>query len=395
MVSKEMARLGTERSVIREIFEIAKVRNAEVGEENVIDFSIGNPSVPAPKQIQDTIRDFLDNLPPKAYHSYTSSVGDNGTRTAIANNLNKRFGTDYDMNNLFMTCGSAASLTICFKAIITSPDDEIIVFIPFFPEYKVYIEGQGAKMVLVDPDKELNIDLNLLEKAINKNTKALVINSPNNPAGIIYPESNLKAVADLLNRKSKEYGHAIYIITDEPYRELVYTDEKVAHIPSIYDNTLVCYSWSKSISLPGERIGYVLVPNQMEDSRTVYAAVGGAARTLGYICAPSLFQKVIEKCVDVEPDISVYRKNREILLKGLKDAGYHVANPGGAFYLFVEAPEKDGEKFYERAKKYDLLIVPGASFGSKEYVRLAYCIDTEKIEKSIPIFKKLMDEYKS
>ena len=395
MVSQDMLKLGTARSVIRDIFEFGRGRIAEVGEENVLDFSIGNPSVPAPHQVQDAIKEFIEKLEPKAYHSYTSAVGDNGTRTAVAENLNRRFGTKYDMNNIFMTCGAAASLNITFRALIASPDDEIIVVAPFFPEYKVFIEGQGGKMVLIQPDADLNIDMAALEKAITKNTKAMIINSPNNPAGIIYPESNLKALAELLTKKEKEFGASIYLITDEPYRELVYTDDKVVHMPTLYKNTIICYSWSKSLSLPGERIGYILVPSEADDSKNVYAAVAGAARCLGYVCAPSLFQKVIEKCIDVEPDLTVYKKNRDILVEGLTAAGYRVANPAGAFYLFIETPEKDGDKFYERAKKYDLLVVPGAGFGSKEYVRLAYCVDTAKVEKAVPIFKKLMEEFKA
>ena len=255
MISKEMVRLGPARSVIREIFEFGKGRAAVVGEENVLDFSLGNPSVPAPEKVQETIKNMIDTLPPKAYHSYTSSVGDNNTRTAIAENLNRRFGTKYTMNNVFMTCGAAASLNITFRALIASPEDEIMVCVPYFPEYKVFIEGQGGKVVLVPPTKELHIDVAELEKKVTKNTKAIVINSPNNPSGVIYPESNLKEVCSVLKKKSEEYGSPIYIITDEPYRELVYTDVKPAHIPLLYDNTIINYSWSKSLSLPGERIG--------------------------------------------------------------------------------------------------------------------------------------------
>lgn len=392
MISKEMVRLGTARSVIREIFEFGKGRAAVVGEENVLDFSLGNPSVPAPEKVQETIKNMIDTLPPKAYHSYTSSVGDNNTRTAIAENLNRRFGTKYTMNNVFMTCGAAASLNITFRALIASPEDEIMVCVPYFPEYKVFIEGQGGKVVLVPPTKELHIDVAELEKKVTKNTKAIVINSPNNPSGVIYPESNLKEVCSVLKKKSEEYGSPIYIITDEPYRELVYTDVKPAHIPLLYDNTIINYSWSKSLSLPGERIGYILVPSSVVNYDEVYAAVGGAARTLGYVCAPSMFQRVVEKCIDVEMDMSVYKKNREILYENLTKMGYNLAKPDGAFYMFIETPEKDGEAFCERAKKYDLLLVPGIGFGTKEYVRLAYCVDTQKIEKSIAVFKKLIEE---
>lgn len=395
MISQEMVKLGTARSIIRDIFEFGMKRAAEVGEENVLDFSLGNPSVPAPKEVQDAIKELIAELPPKAYHSYTSSAGDNNTRKAVADNLNKRYGTKYEMKNVFMTCGAAASLNITMKAMISGDDDEIIVLAPFFPEYKFFIEAHGAKMNLIDPPEDLCIDIEALEKAVNKNTKAIIINSPNNPSGVIYPKENIEAACKILKDKSEEYGHPIYIITDEPYRELVYTDEEVAHIPSLYDNTVICYSWSKSLSLPGERIGYILVPDEVENSEELLAAIGGAARILGYVCAPSLFQKVIAKCIDVPADLEVYKKNRDILYDNLTKMGYNVAKPGGAFYLFIQAPNKDADEFAERAKKYDMLVVPGAGFGAKDYMRLSYCVDTVKVEKAIPIFEKLMEEYKN
>lgn len=395
MISQEMVKLGTAKSVIREISEYGAQRAAIVGEENVLDFSLGNPSVPAPKEVQEAIKDLIDELPPKAYHSYTSSAGDNNTRTAIAENLNKRYGTDYKLGNVFMTCGAAASLNITIKALISGDNDEIIVLAPFFPEYKFFIEAHGGKMTLIDPPEDLCIDIEALRKAVNKNTKAIIINSPNNPSGVIYPKENLEAACKVLEEKSKEYGEPIYIITDEPYRELVYTDEEVAHIPSLYKNTIICYSWSKSLSLPGERIGYILIPDAVENSAELLAAVGGAARILGYVCAPSLFQKVITRCIDVPADLEVYRKNRELLYNALIDMGYTVAKPGGAFYMFIQSPSKDAAEFAERAKKYDMLVVPGVGFGAKDYMRLSYCVDTEKIEKAIPIFEKLMEEYKN
>lgn len=395
MISQEMVKLGTAKSVIREISEFGAQRAAIVGDENVLDFSLGNPSVPAPKEVQEAIKEIIAELPPKAYHSYTSSAGDNNTRTAIAENLNKRYGTDYKLDNVFMTCGAAASLNITFKALISGDNDEIIVLAPFFPEYKFFIEAHGAKMTLIDPPEDLCIDIEALKKAVNKNTKAIIINSPNNPSGVIYPKENIEAACKVLEEKSKEYGEPIYIITDEPYRELVYTDEEVVHIPNLYKNTIVCYSWSKSLSLPGERIGYILVPDAVENSKELLAAVGGAARILGYVCAPSLFQKVITKCIDVPADLEVYRKNREILYNALIDMGYTVAKPGGAFYMFIQSPSKDADEFAARAKKYDMLVVPGAGFGAKDYMRLSYCVDTEKIEKAIPVFEKLMEEYKN
>lgn len=394
MISQDMVKLGTARSVIRDIFEFGLERSAAVGVDNVLDFSLGNPSVPAPKKVQETIKKILAEQEPKGYHSYTSAVGANDTRTAIAENLNKRYGSKFTMNNVFMTCGAAASLNITLQALVSSKEDEIIVLAPFFPEYKFFIEARGAKMVLVKPADDLTIDVTALEKAITKNTKAIIINSPNNPSGVIYPEKNIKDACAVLEKKSKEFGEPIYVISDEPYRELVYTDEKVAFIPEIYANTIICYSWSKSLSLPGERIGYIIVPSEVVNYGELYPAIAGSARILGYVCAPSLFQQVVRDCIDVEADLVVYKKNRDLLYNGLTKMGYKLAKPSGAFYLFIEAPDKDAAAFCEKAKKYDMLLVPGAGFGAPSYMRLAYCVDTEKLEKALPIFEKLMGEYK-
>ncbi|MEG0249291.1 MAG: pyridoxal phosphate-dependent aminotransferase [Peptostreptococcus sp.] len=394
MISQDMVKLGTAKSVIRELAGFGAVRAEEIGAENVLDFSLGNPSVPAPKEVQDAIIDIIKNNPPKVYHSYSSGAGLNATRKAIADNLNKRYNTDYTLDNLLMTCGAAASLSIVFKALISSEDDEIMVLAPFFPEYTVFIQQQGAKQVLVPAQPDMQLNIEGIESAITPNTKAIVVNSPNNPSGVVYSEDEIKKLAELLSNKSKEFGHTIYLITDEPYRELVLIDGlEVPFLPNYYDNTIVCYSWSKSLSLPGERIGYVLVPNKVDD-KMIMAACGGAARALGYVCAPTLFQMVIERCVDVEPDLTVYKKNRDILYDGLTKLGYNVAKPGGAFYLFIEAPDGDSEKFSEKAKEYDMLVVPGAGFGSKAHMRLSYCVETEKCEKALPIFEKLMKEYK-
>ena len=392
MISKKMLDLGTKRSVIRDIFEYGSKLAKEIGAENVLDFSLGNPSTPAPREVANTIKYMVEGLSPKDYNSYTSSAGDTDTRLAVAKNLNKRFSTDYTDKNIFMTCGASASLNIIFKAIIES-DDEIIVNIPYFPEYKVFIEGQGGKPVFVKCSENLCLDISEIENKINENTKAILINSPNNPSGVIYPKENLSALTELLERKQNEYSHPIFLISDEPYRELVFTDEKSEFLPNLYNNTLVAYSWSKSLSLPGERIGYILVPNKVKNHEDVFAAVGGAARVLGYVCAPSMFQYVVKSCVDVEPNIGVYRTNRNILFKELLKMGYTVANPNGAFYMFIKSPNDDGVDFCERAKKYNMLLVPGEGFGMKEYVRLSFCVETEKIEKSIDIFKKLISEY--
>ena len=387
-----MYELGAKSSVIREIFEFGKKRKAEAGAENVYDYSLGNPSVPAPDIVNETIRELTENVDSCTLHGYTSAVGDNETRQAIAEDLNRRFGTSFGMHNLYMTCGAAASLCITFRA-LTEKDDEIIVFAPYFPEYKVFIEAQGAKTVEVMCDEELQIDLDAFEKAITANTKAVVVNSPNNPSGVVISEEKVKGMCEILERKQKQYGKAIFLISDEPYRELVYGDVVVPYLTKYYKNTIVCYSYSKSLSLPGDRIGYILVPDEVESFELIYKAVCGAGRSLGYVCAPSMMQFVIRKCVGKTGDVSIYKKNRDILLSALTEYGFKSAKPDGAFYLFVKSPEKDAMAFCERAKKYDLLIVPSDSFGYPGYVRLSYCVSTDMIERSLPAFKKLAEEY--
>lgn len=392
MVCKKMYELGSQRSMIREIFDYAKERELVVGSENICDFSIGNPYTDVPCKINEAIVEIINNYSSIDAHGYTKSSGLQSTRDAIAVNLNKRFNTNYTGENFYLTPGAASSLNISFKAIIESKDDEIIVLIPYFPEYKVFIESQGGKMVLVEPNEDLSLNIENIKNAITKNTRAIIINSPNNPSGIIYTRDEIEKISEILREKSKEYNRDIYIVSDEPYRELVYTDEEVTFIPNIYDKTIVCYSWSKSFSLAGERIGYVLVPNECNFDKLIYA-VNGAGRALGYICAPSLFQRVIEKCVDVKPNIEIYRENREILYRELTNMGYSLAKPSGAFYMFIKSPSGDGFEFYERAKKEDLLLVPGKSFGRSDYVRLSYCVDPMKVKNSIAKFKKVMDEY--
>ncbi len=394
MISQEMIKLGTQKSVIRELFAYGLQRAEVVGAENVLDFSLGNPSVPAPKEVQDAMIDIVKNNDPKVYHGYSTSQGHAGCRIAIADNLNKRFEKEYSMNDLFITCGAAASLNIVFKALTASADDEIIVLAPYFPEYKVFIEGQGAKMKLVPNRNDMKLNLEGIKEAVNKNTKGLLINSPNNPSGVVYSKEEIKELTDYLKKMQEELGNEIYLISDEPYRELVFTDELVPFIPNYYDNTIICYSWSKSLSLPGERIGYILVNDKCQDNETLMAAVGGAARVLGYVCAPTLFQFVIEKCIDVMPNLEVYKKNRDILYNGLTEMGYNVAKPDGAFYLFIEAPNGNSDEFSEKAKEHDVLVVPGAGFGTKSHLRLSYCVDTEKCEKALPVFEKLIKEYK-
>lgn len=395
MLNQIVKGLGTQKSVIRELAGLAAERAKVVGAENVLNFSIGNPSVPAPQAVQDAIIDIIKNQPPTSYHSYSAGNGFEETRKAIADNLNKRYKTDYKADNFYMTCGAAASLSISLKAIIPDANSEIIALAPMFPEYKVFIEAQGGKMVLIPAPEGMGLDVNAIEKAITKNTRGIIVNSPNNPSGVIYPKSDMKKLADMLKKKSSEIGSPIYLITDEPYRELVLVDdEEVTWVPSIYDNTIVCYSWSKSLSLPGERIGYVLVPNTVAD-KELMAAVGGAGRALGYVCAPTLMQKVIAKVVDTPAELTVYKKNRDLLYKGLTELGYTVAKPSGAFYMFIKSPDGSGQNLSDKAKKRDMMIVPGAGFGVPEYVRLSFCVSTEACEKSLPKFKEIMEEFKA
>lgn len=393
MISKKMYELGSKRSVIREIFEYGNQRKKEVGAENVYDFSLGNPSVPAPKAVEQAIRKILDTEDPMAIHSYTSAQGSEECREALAKSLNQRFKTHFTADNFYMTVGAAASISICFKA-LANEGDEFITFAPFFPEYQCFVEAAGGKLVVV-PAKEddFQIDFTQFEKLCNERTKAVIVNSPNNPSGVIYSEETIQKLVECLEKKQKEYGHAIYLISDEPYREIVYDGCQVPFLTKYYNNTFICYSFSKALSLPGERIGYVIVPDEMENAKEVYAAVCGAGRALGYVCAPSLFQKVVAKCAYEVSDLSVYKKNRDLLYNGLVSMGFQCVKPEGAFYLFVKAFGENSEEFCERAKKYDLLLVPGTGFGCPNYVRISYCVTTEQIERSLPAFEKLAKEY--
>lgn len=393
MFSKEMYELGAHSSVIREIFEYAKKRAEVVGKENIFDFSIGNPSVPAPEIVNETIKKLVDTVPSTELHGYTSAVGDNSVREAIADYLNKTYKTSFRKENFYMTVGAAASLTITLTA-LHEEGDEVIILAPFFPEYRVFAEKAGMKPVVVLSDeKTLLPDFSAIENAINEHTKAIIVNSPNNPSGVVLDEECVKTLSALLEKKQKEFGKPIFIISDEPYRELVYGDVKVPFMTKYYDNTIVCYSFSKSLSLPGERIGYILVPDEAASSAELFKAVCGAGRALGYVCAPALFQFVIKECLGKTSDISVYEKNRDLLIKTAERLGFSCAKPDGAFYLFMKSPEKDASAFCEKAKKYELLFVPSDSFGFPGYVRIAYCVSTEMIEKAIPAFEKLAKEY--
>lgn len=393
MLNEKMVGLGSRRSVIREIFEYGKKRKAEIGEENVFDFSLGNPSVPTPSAVTAALERIIKETDPVRLHGYTSAQGDMAVRAKIAESIEKRFGFPANKDLIYMTCGAAASLTVTLNALINS-GDEVIIPAPFFPEYRVFAENAGTRVVTVmcrEPDFQL--DIKAIESAVTKKTKAIIINSPNNPTGAVFSPDTVKALSDMLDKKQAEYGTDIYIIADEPYRELSYGAE-VPYIPKYYANTVVCYSYSKSLSLPGERIGYIFIPESAKDSKKLYAAVCGAGRALGFVCAPSLMQYTVAECTDVLPDVSAYKKNRDLLFGALTDYGYEAVPPDGAFYLFVKSPEPDANAFCERAKKYELLLVPSDDFGCKGYVRISYCVTAEQIEKSLPAFKALIEEYK-
>ena len=393
MKTERMRELGEKRSVIRELFEYGNKRKAEIGAENVFDFSIGNPSVPAPKELSEELCRLLTKESPLAIHSYTSAPGDLSARNAIATDLNERFGTNFGPENLYLTCGAAASLTISLSAVVEE-GEEVILFAPFFPEYTVFVETAGGKPVVV-PCKwpDFQIDFEKLSESINKKTAAVIINSPNNPSGAVLSEESLKKLGKILSEAEEKFGRKIFLISDEPYRELVYGNTKVPFVTEFYNDTIICYSWSKSLSLPGERIGYILISPKNQDWKALYAGICGAGRALGFVCAPSLFQKMIPKCVKMTSDISVYEKNRNILYNALTEMGFEAVKPEGAFYLFVKSPEADAKAFSEKAKKYEILIVPSDDFGMEGFVRISYCVSTEQIERSLPSFKKLAEEY--
>lgn len=392
-LNKQMQAWGESRSVIRDLFEYGLQRKAEIGADKVFDFSLGNPSVPAPPIVAETIAK-LQEGDPVALHGYTSAAGDMQVRHKIAYYLNKNYGLSVGAQHLYMTCGAAASLTISLKALCL-PGDEVVVCAPFFPEYRVFVEAAGAKLVQVQPDAAtLYPDAEAFAAAITAKTKAVIINSPNNPSGVVYPEWVIKGIAGVLTEKQAEYGHDIVLISDEPYRELVYGNVEVPYILNYYDNSIVCYSFSKSLSLPGERIGFILVGDKMSDGAKVYAAICGAARALGYVCAPSLFQRVVAEALGQTADVSIYRYNRDLLLDALTEYGFSCVQPDGAFYLFMRTPEPDAVAFCERAKKHELLLVPCDGFGTPGFVRISYCVSTKQIENSLPAFRALAAEYK-
>lgn len=390
MYNQTAYEMGTNRCAIRDLAEYGAARAQIIGAENVFDFTIGNPSLPAPKEIEEAVADILKNMGSLRAHSYTSAPGDLAARAAIAEDLNRRYGTSITPQELFLGCGASAELCTVFRALMV-PGAEILTIAPYFSEYGPFAESAGCSLKVIPPDvPNFQIKLNEVEKAITPNTVGIIINSPNNPSGVVYTRKTLERLGELLSRKSEEYGHPIYIIADEPYRELAYDGVEVPFIPTIYRDTIVCYSYSKSLSLPGERIGYIYVPRDATDGEALYTAVAGAARSYGHICAPSLWQYVLARCAHLKPDLTEYARNRKTLYEGLREAGYQVAKPDGAFYLFVKVPGGDAEAFSKKAMEKDLLVVPGDSFGCPGYVRLCYCVPYEKVLRSLPIFRALI-----
>lgn len=391
MLNQTAYSLGANRSCIRDLFEYGRARAAVVGDENVFDYSLGNPSIPSPAAVDEAVRQILLDTPTLQVHGYTSAVGDAATRQAIADDLNRRYDAGCRGENFFLGCGAAPELVAVFTALAV-PEGELLAIAPYFPEYKPFAQAAGLNFRVVPPDvPDFQIKLDAVEAMLTPHTQAVLINTPNNPSGVVYTQKTLEALGALLTQKSREYGHPIYLISDEPYRELAYGVE-VPFVPLIYPNTVVCYSYSKSLSLPGERIGYIYVPDSAADSRALYDAVAGAARSAGHVCAPSLWQKVIARCAGLRPDLQAYDRNRKALYEGLTAMGYEMAKPDGAFYLFIKAPGGDANAFSEKAKERDLLLVPGDGFGCPGYFRICYCVSYDMIQRSLPVFRELIKQ---
>ncbi len=382
-------------SVIREFFTYANKKAAEIGAENIYNFSIGNPSVPTPKEFTDGLIKMLQTENPVALHGYSPSLGIDSTREAVAISLNKRFGMNYTKDEIFMTTGAAGAIAHAIRCVVKD-GDEVITFAPYFPEYVPYVSGTGAKLTIVPADTEtFQINFDELKKALNPNVQAVLINSPNNPSGIVYSTATIKKLASLLYEKQEEYGHDIYLISDEPYREIVFTGTDAPFISAFYDNTICCYSFSKSVSLPGERIGYVAVNPACKDAKLIILMCGQISRFTGHNCPPSLIQLGIKNILYTTSDLSIYEKNKEILYKELTRIGYHVVEPGGTFYMFPRTPIADANEFcWTAAKEYNLIIVPGDSFNCPGHFRISYCVTTDMVEKSIPLFEKLYNSCK-
>ena len=393
MINEKMRALGAKRSVIRELFEYGKKRKSEIGEENVYDFSLGNPSVAAPDVVNESIANLIANQNSLSLHGYTSAQGDLGVRQAIASYINETYEENISADCLYMTVGAAAALTSTLNALVM-PGEEVIVLAPYFPEYKVFIEKCGGVVREVMCDGELQIDVDAVNKAVNEKTAAIIVNSPNNPTGAVYSEENIKALTEALKSHEEKLNKTMFLISDEPYRELVYDGYTVPYLTKYYDDTIISYSYSKSLSIPGERIGYALVCPRCKDFVAVYQAICGAARALGYVCAPSLLQKLLPYCIGKTADISIYDKNRRLLLDKLSELGFEMVTPRGAFYLFIKSPSGDATEFCERAKKFEILIVASDDFGCPGYARLAYCVTTEQVEAALPAFEALAKSYK-
>ena len=393
MIAESMKALVKGSSVIRAMFEEGNRLAKIYGVENVYDFSLGNPNVPAPAEVNEAIKEVVDEEDSVVLHGYMSNSGFEDVREAIAQSLNKRFDTHFNYTNIVMTVGAAGGLNTVLKTIL-NPGDEVLTFAPFFGEYKNYVGNFGGKLVAVSPDTStFQPKFDEFEKLINKNTKAVIVNNPNNPTGVVYSEETIKKLAKIMEDKQKELGIEIFLIADEPYRELAYDGVEVPYLTKYYDNTIVGYSYSKSLSLPGERIGYLVIPDEVADSEDLLSAANVATRILGFVNAPTLQQKVVEKCLDAKTDLSFYNRNREDLYNGLKECGFECIKPQGAFYLFVKSPVADEKEFCNAGKKYNILMVPGSSFACPGYVRLAYCVSHETIVNSLPKFKELAKEY--
>ena len=390
MVNERMLKLGTNRSCIRELFEYGLRQAAIVGRENVFDYSIGNPSIPAPAEVNETFVDIIRNTDSLAVHGYTPAPGLPDAREAIARELSERYDIKIRGANVFFTCGAAPALIAVIRALCLD-ESEFIAIAPFFPEYRPFVESNGGKLVTVPADiPSFQINWEALERSITAHTQAVIVNTPNNPSGVVYTRETLERLAKLLERKSAELGHTIFLIADEPYRELAYDGVEVPFVPTVYANTIVCSSYSKSLSLPGERIGYICVPDWVEDSATVFAAIAGGARASGHVCAPALQQRVVARCAASRPNLGAYDDNRKLLYDALTSYGYDCVKPTGAFYMFVKAPGGDAKSFSDKAKEKNLLIVPGADFGVPEYFRICTCVSREMIERSLPIFEELV-----
>jgi aspartate aminotransferase len=393
MISSKMIGLVQNSSIIRAMFEEGKKLAAIYGAENVYDFSLGNPSVEPPKAIKNAIVDIITNENANLVHGYMSNSGYEDVRAAVAESINKKFQTSFHQENIVMTVGAAGGLNVIFKTLL-NPGDEVITFAPFFGEYRNYVSNFDGELIVISPNtKDFQPKLDEFEEKITAKTKAVLVNTPNNPTGVVYSEKTIIALSDILRKKEAEYGTSIYLIADEPYRELAYDGVHVPYLTKYYKNTIVGYSFSKSLSLPGERIGYLVIPSEIDDSSDIMAAANVANRILGFVNAPSLIQRVVAKCLDAEVDITVYNRNRELLYNSLIEYGYSCVKPEGAFYLFVKAMEENDKAFAEAAKKHNILIVPGSSFGCPGYCRIAYCVDYSTIENSLPGFKKLAEEY--